>query len=200
MSSNENVAYTRAHGWRHAAQRVADLGSWDTLEGMRGGYANGNYHHISGDEYKVTVERVGPESEEEEVPIRWWCGWTPNGFNAEPAYASTAGGYFEWDRNGNTTLAQAAITSTTMPTEETFWSHVTAQTGVARPVVEEAQWWWWYDGSREWGKYPDHVDEGDIVVTRWGSLGLYGTVSDRDQKRDALLAAAQAAGKPEDEA
>lgn len=70
---------------------------------------------------------------------------------------------------------------------------------IAMEEVEDApQWWWWYCGDRKWGDIPAHRDKVGVQLAdslSGVSLSVYGTIADRDAKRDALLAAAKAAGK-----
>ena len=156
------------------------------------------YDHSTNPPTDVTDADPEAVTEPEE---RWWCEWSPTkGFKAEVAYASTAGGYYEWERDGSASLVNAAITSTTEPTYTEFAEAVKAATGVTLPVeeVEEPQWWWcviddpdcWHVASNQTGPWPYFR-----LDPFYRDCRVYGTTADRDAKRDALLAAVRAAGK-----
>lgn len=137
---------------------------------------------------------------------RWWyCAWGKNhGFRTFECGSGSSNTDVKW-REGRLVYAAAFTQSTTKPTPEQFQAHVLAETGVKVPCVpEKEQWWAWNGYYGTWKEsetgYPQlsRSINWDLKRTDY-HCSVYGTVSNRDEKRDALLAAARAAGKPEDE-
>lgn len=135
-----------------------------------------------------------------EPEVMWFCEWSKSkGYQATYAYIDNkerAGARLE---GRVVESASAHILSTIEPTPEQFQAYVLAETGVKVPCVEEPRWWGWSSTINEWK--PAALKHSYVEV--WNdarSCCIYGTVSNRDEKRDALFAATKAAGKPEDEA
>lgn len=191
VRANETVAKGEGPEYQawHAANRELDV--------LKLGIIRRNWriwrHNDDGSVTDVT------DGEPEE---KWWqCNWNSDRGTVVCEEAETLiegwwtiqaiGKEYRW--------VHANIRSATAPTPEQFQAHVLAETGVKVPCVEEAQWWRWSDREQEWTEsLPQH---GYVEVWNGAkNCRVYGTVSSRDEKRDALLAAAKAAGKPEDEA
>ena len=185
MSSKKWVRYTRADGERMAADRVATKCCWSDLDVMR---ESGAFPSAD-DEYRVTVERVEPEPEK-----KWWIStWGKgDGYSSRTTSLPVGESWVSTEYvNGLLGKAVAAIHSATEPTLSEFAAAVKEATGVEIPVPEEEQpKWWLWNKKLGWKPASNHYP--------WvsdGAVNLYGTVSDRDSKRDALLEAARKAGK-----
>lgn len=192
MSSEKFVRYTKSTSPSNAIDNVAAGESWNKLEHLN---AAPDTAVCFGTGYRVTVERVtdaDPEAVEEGK--QWWaCGWRDDGyFNVAPTPQLSDRSTVRADfTDGTLDHVFAVIRSIAAPTLAEFRAAVKETTGVVLPVEEEPRWWMW--NGYDWQE-----PEGYGVTCRDFDMScrVYGTTTDRNDKRDALLAAARAAGKP----